>query len=118
MYGCNFFSIFLLLLVVFTFIFCFFFFLMIRRPPRSTRTDTLFPYTTLFRSFPCRRKSSSGDGEQQPRRLVDRGHEAVAIQLLGRLALVVAVRHAPHRAARGARGDDVVVGIEIGRAHV
>src|SRR3546814_20555991 len=29
-----------------------FFFLMIRRPPRSTRTDTLFPYTTLFRSKP------------------------------------------------------------------
>src|SRR3546814_17537036 len=29
---------------------CEFFFLMIRRPPRSTRTDTLFPYTTLFRS--------------------------------------------------------------------
>src|SRR3546814_8696604 len=28
-----------------------FFFLMIRRPPRSTRTDTRFPYTTLFRSF-------------------------------------------------------------------
>src|SRR3546814_11815592 len=27
-----------------------FFFLMIRRPPRSTRTDTLLPYTTLFRS--------------------------------------------------------------------
>src|SRR3546814_19139348 len=34
----------------------FIFFLMIRRPPRSTRTDTLFPYTTLFRSVrgvPC-----------------------------------------------------------------
>src|SRR3546814_16179510 len=29
----------------------FFFFLMIRRPPRSTRTDTLFPYTTLFRAL-------------------------------------------------------------------
>src|SRR3546814_7014268 len=29
----------------------FLFFLMIRRPPRSTRTDTLFPYTTLFRSM-------------------------------------------------------------------
>src|SRR3546814_14814239 len=28
---------------------------MIRRPPRSTRTDTLFPYTTLFRSIPIRR---------------------------------------------------------------
>src|SRR3546814_9078590 len=30
-----------------------FFFVMIRRPPRSTRTDTLFPYTTLFRSPPA-----------------------------------------------------------------
>src|SRR3546814_12425909 len=30
---------------------CVLFFLMIRRPPRSTRTDTLFPYTTLFRSL-------------------------------------------------------------------
>src|SRR3546814_3834207 len=29
------------------------FFLMVRRPPRSTRTDTLFPYTTLFRSGPA-----------------------------------------------------------------
>src|SRR3546814_4103816 len=28
-----------------------FFLLMVRRPPRSTRTDTLFPYTTLFRSI-------------------------------------------------------------------
>src|SRR3546814_1294981 len=33
----------------------FFFFLMIRRPPRSTRTDTLFPYTTLFRSCSARK---------------------------------------------------------------
>src|SRR3546814_15123448 len=31
-------------------LFMFFLFLMIRRPPRSTRTDTLVPYTTLFRS--------------------------------------------------------------------
>src|SRR3546814_9141517 len=31
------------------------FFLMLRRPPRSTRTDTLFPYTTLFRSPLIRR---------------------------------------------------------------
>src|SRR3546814_14689205 len=34
----------------FTVFLTFLFFLMIRRPPRSTRTDTLFPYTTLFRS--------------------------------------------------------------------
>src|SRR3546814_17709784 len=42
---------------------CFIFFLMIRRPPRSTRTDTLFPYTTLFRSRrwrgTARRRASS-----------------------------------------------------------
>src|SRR3546814_12584617 len=35
-----------------TILLLYFFFLMIRRPPRSTRTDTLFPYTTLFRSLP------------------------------------------------------------------
>src|SRR3546814_17101941 len=41
----------LVFVVVFTLLFSIiFFFLMIRRPPRSTRTDTLFPYTTLFRS--------------------------------------------------------------------
>src|SRR3546814_12130065 len=54
-----------------------FFFLMIRRPPRSTRTDTLFPYTTLFRSFPqsssrSHRREESGRPEaarrgQKPR---------------------------------------------------
>src|SRR3546814_16278141 len=33
-----------------SFLYILFFFLMIRRPPRSTRTDTRFPYTTLFRS--------------------------------------------------------------------
>src|SRR3546814_1348667 len=36
---------------MYMFIYFIFFFLMIRRPPRSTRTDTLFPYTTLFRSL-------------------------------------------------------------------
>src|SRR3546814_3704885 len=35
---------------------------MIRRPPRSTRTDTLFPYTTLFRSTPRPGPKSSSDG--------------------------------------------------------
>src|SRR3546814_8722048 len=34
---------------------------MIRRPPRSTRTDTLFPYTTLFRSHHVRDYSGRGD---------------------------------------------------------
>src|SRR3546814_8029098 len=39
-----------------------YFFLMIRRPPRSTRTDTLFPYTTLFRS------RTTSDAPVAPRR--------------------------------------------------
>src|SRR3546814_3670582 len=34
---------------------------MIRRPPRSTRTDTLFPYTTLFRSSPAKAGCSISD---------------------------------------------------------
>src|SRR3546814_11212033 len=42
-----------------------FFFLMIRRPPRSTRTDTLFPYTTLFRSH-LLHLGQPGDGTAHP----------------------------------------------------
>src|SRR3546814_1219841 len=60
-----------------------FFFLMIRRPPRSTRTDTLFPYTTLFRSVEdarlgiaprsaVRRRAPRIDGYAIIRWLIDR----------------------------------------------
>src|SRR3546814_5402877 len=42
---------------------------MIRRPPRSTRTDTLFPYTTLFRSF----------FERNRKALIDRGIDPVRL---------------------------------------
>src|SRR3546814_15591402 len=52
----------------------FFFFLMIRRPPRSTRTDTLFPYTTLFRS----------EQRQRPRGRRDEPELALRIELRGR----------------------------------
>src|SRR3546814_11822590 len=45
----------LLLFSLFFLLFLIFCYLMIRRPPRSTRTYTLFPYTTLFRSPPGRR---------------------------------------------------------------
>src|SRR3546814_4387623 len=41
-----------------------FFFLMIRRPPRSTRTDTLFPSTTLFRSATDQLSASGGIGRK------------------------------------------------------
>src|SRR3546814_6621494 len=46
---------------------CVFFFLMIRRPPRSTRTDTLFPYTTLFRSAAGDRRAPPGAQGRQRR---------------------------------------------------
>src|SRR3546814_9636021 len=60
---------------------CSFFFLMIRRPPRSTRTDTLFPYTTLFRSHPrcdlsLRNRITLGvDGEYHGDHRVNRRYE-------------------------------------------
>src|SRR3546814_7706249 len=53
--------------MVFYSVVCVLFFLMIRRPPRSTRTDTLFPYTTLFRSDHHR-----ADQQQQQRRIDQR----------------------------------------------
>src|SRR3546814_9530288 len=55
---------------------------MIRRPPRSTRTDTLFPYTTLFRS----------DGHDQIQ-LRNHDHELAAITL-GRVRAIVVVLYA------------------------
>src|SRR3546814_18971427 len=56
--------------VYLSYYFLYFFFLMIRRPPRSTRTDTLFPYTTLFRS--C------GDGEGGAGRDFDAGADGLS----------------------------------------
>src|SRR3546814_6724811 len=72
--------------------FILFFFLMIRRPPRSTRTDTLFPYTTLFRS----QRLGHHVAVRMGARLVDadralRGqllHVAVVLRQLGQLLLV------------------------------
>src|SRR3546814_12048338 len=66
-----------------------FFILMIRRPPRSTRTDTLFPYTTLFRS-------GGGDiAAHHPESLAERAlddREAIHLPLaLGAAAAVRAV---------------------------
>src|SRR3546814_3390742 len=65
-----------------------FFFLMIRRPPRSTRTDTLFPYTTLFRS----------GGKADPRSVIAAklAHNIATVPMAGEDA-------APVDAADGAR---------------
>src|SRR3546814_11568504 len=78
-------------LLLFDFLFFFIFFLMIRRPPRSTRTDTLFPYTTLFRS-----ESPRADFHHSPR-------DPERPPLPGRNSLPGFARHAPHRACRGNR---------------
>src|SRR3546814_3850407 len=59
-------------------------FLMIRRPPRSTRTDTLFPYTTLFRSIP-------GLRAEAPYRSARRRTSAVTFCVLVRMQDMTAI---------------------------
>src|SRR3546814_4163781 len=46
---------------------------MIRRPPRSTRTDTLFPYTTLFRSVPQQKREDQHE-QRAEREAGERAH--------------------------------------------
>src|SRR3546814_3877842 len=105
---------------------------MIRRPPRSTRTDTLFPYTTLFRSSD---PNAGGDPETRDRFLKIMFDEAQRMQRLvedllslSRIeaekyqlpatsvdlgALAVEVTNI-FREGHGARGRDVVTDIEPG----
>src|SRR3546814_10948328 len=92
---------------------CFIYFLMILRPPRSTRTDTLFPYTTRFRSLGLRRDVGL---ERHRRRQV--GEEIAAA--------AVGIEHLPDGAAdvvfRIAQIDVDIAPVpgldQIGRAHV
>src|SRR3546814_11333651 len=72
---------------------------MIRRPPRSTRTDTLCPYTTLFRSEVAARIDVSGDAGR------DVGIVGKLAVRLGRLDALDGVAHAV------ARVDPQAVGI-------
>src|SRR3546814_1064092 len=60
---------------------------MIRRPPRSTRTDTLFPYTTLFRSFAVRPVALFEFGDQ--RACQDRGTFGAYLKAVKRLILIL-----------------------------
>src|SRR3546814_20429244 len=101
---------------------------MIRRPPRSTRTDTLFPYTTLFRSIGVgdQRRAHIIAGRGQPQRLAA-GDEPAAL-LLGQLDIMAVLLELlfarppadlgigvergaalPRLRAFGERGDDAVV---------
>src|SRR3546814_15604709 len=79
-----------------------FFFLMIRRPPRSTRTDTLFPYTTLFRS-----EKLLGLTLLQCEGVVDRGAVTIGEALEGEAAN-----------GRGHLDDGKARGAAIGQAHL
>src|SRR3546814_14274835 len=92
--------------VIFTFS-VFFLFLMIRRPPRSTRTDTLFPYTTLFRSM----RIVPGISAMNP---MDLYHMPYTHSLLG-AALWAAIFGLLVGFGTGRR--EAAIG-EIGRAHV
>src|SRR3546814_14274108 len=62
-------------------------FLRIRRPPRSTRTDTLFPYTTLFRSFQPG-EVLNGEVEASDRLRVSRTAYREAVRILAAKGLV------------------------------
>src|SRR3546814_11371491 len=84
-------------------VFCVFF-LMIRRPPRSTRTDTLFPYTTLFRSR-C---------PWEMLRFVPQREPLVHTAPIACVPLVAR----PPRGQPGHTGAQVTPEAQIGRAHV
>src|SRR3546814_15859834 len=112
---------------------------MLRRPPRSTRTDTLFPYTTLFRSYPLRAPSSmrcrgppavrvTRKEDEMPRTDAEQKDEARIRALIEDRAEAIRVKDADRALARYTA--DVVVfdlppplrspgagALEIGRAH-
>src|SRR3546814_20425365 len=97
-----------------------FFFLMIRRPPRSTRTDTLFPYTTLFRSARGRevREGQRAGGEVRGRRGGQVGR-AVGLQRHGERGVGGGIgrgRPGPHDQPDFLTGADVLE--LVGRARV
>src|SRR3546814_18644538 len=97
---------------------------MVRRPPRSTRTDTLFPYTTLFRSRGRRRGSRDrgavrdrgswrgAAGRLRPwQRILRSRHGAKELSVSGPLeaeAVLLWARDSPRRAPLG--GDGVIQG--------
>src|SRR3546814_14821208 len=102
---------------------------MIRRPPRSTRTDTLYPYTTLFRPYCPRIAFDRPRGKDRPM-FVARRLLALCAGLLLSVPMTVAPGVAAPRSldaelepvraehALPALAAAVVKGGEIGRAHV
>src|SRR3546814_14054401 len=97
------------------------YFVMIRRPPRSTRTDTFFPYTTLFRSdrpeLHPRQRTEAGEGGRA-RHFLDRAQPGDRDRgtAFPRGSLLPAERRAPGDSPAGRAAGRYSP--EIGRAHV
>src|SRR3546814_18535175 len=101
---------------------------MIRRPPRSTRTDTLFPYTTLFRShtggrrdrWKASRREITAHREWSRRRCDRAAGPEQHLRLGGRLSLgLQPLLLGTRRLVHGDRLVNMFYGSgEIGRAHV
>src|SRR3546814_18300604 len=100
---------------------------MIRRPPRSTRTDTLFPYTTLFRSdlqHHMAELALAAGLTHELAFLLDRLADGLAIGHLRLADIGLDVELALHAVNQDFQmqlthaGDDGLPGFQIGRAHV
>src|SRR3546814_18461124 len=80
-----------------------------RRPPTSTRTDTLFPYTTLFRSTLrkqlAERNLMRGSGNPTPRQIRELLDEYVIGQDRAKMVLAVAVHNHYNRLGHAKGGD-------------
>src|SRR3546814_15441948 len=106
----------------------FFFFLSIRRPPRSTRTDTLFPYTTLFRSLLALDSHDADDHGVDDHRRGENEIGEVGIAWAGkrvssRLFGILSESGTDENERRGGRREEGLGNVkhacsEIGRAHV
>src|SRR3546814_19578487 len=80
---------------------------MIRRPPRSTRTDTLFPYTTLFRSISTFQALAGGESTTFAARGVGSGIASLRVDGNDFLAVLAASKWAVER-ARGNLGPTLI----------
>src|SRR3546814_18261407 len=89
---------------------------MIRRPPRSTRTDTPFPYTTLFRSQPALAKPEGAirHSVSDPRGLAAPGC-AVGVFRAGKPVLVTAAGAADIADARALDGDTLFYAASVSK---
>src|SRR3546814_19134223 len=88
------------------------FFLMIRRPPRSTRTDTLFPYTTLCRSVPFERVAAAARHHEFVAALVQLGPD-IFHHVRTRGVRAARLPHVHEALAHRAIGED----IDVERGH-